>query len=220
MNATKLVAFILFFFISFTFNSIASQDTDPYVLFHKELKLIDIQISFNEDKLNDKEYIISRLAVMARIDQKLRQTNPDISVNNKIKLIKQYSLQFSNELSKMLDHHLWISCEDFGEKACTQAFMIVQHAVPNPGLQHKVLFVLDELHKKNSIPSWHYAYLYDRIVVAHYSKFKVKQRFGSQWYLTSDSKKKLFPFEGSFEDLNQRRIAFGMPKLDLSEYVP
>ncbi|HXN71208.1 MAG TPA: DUF6624 domain-containing protein [Candidatus Acidoferrales bacterium] len=83
----------------------------------------------------------------------------------------------ANRLRELIDLHGWpaedIAAKDGGESA----WFIVQHSVGEPKFQRDALGMLQACVAEGRVPSWHAAYLEDRIAL-HEGR---PQRYGTQW---------------------------------------
>lgn len=178
------------------------------------LKLAIQQItpeSLQPNKINDKEYVKNRLDILSKIEVLMREEQYTQCITPEfLKLVEEQNRIAVNELKKIMEKYLWITVPEFGFKASEDAWIIVQHAMHDPEFQHKVLYLMEYCLSKKEIDPIHYANLYDRIT-SHYKKFGMKLKYGTQ--VTYNDKKKeleLLPYDGTLEDLNERRSKIGL----------
>lgn len=80
-------------------------------------------------------------------------------------------------LRRLIAEHGWPAEDMAGKDGAEAAWLIAQHAIGEPEFQHQVLDLLNVCAKEKRTPTWHAAYLEDRIAF-HEGR---PQRFGSQW---------------------------------------
>jgi hypothetical protein len=71
----------------------------------------------------------------------------------------------------------WPDAQLVGDDGAEAAWLIVQHAIGEPELQHDALKLLRGCVERGTVAAWHAAYLEDRIALYE----DRPQRYGSQW---------------------------------------
>ncbi len=192
-NLFSALSLSLFFVSSFA-NAARFERVDSD-LKNYDTKVAEIQSDFEKTKsnVNDKEWVKSKLNFMVEVDQFMRsmwqspiQNNytPEETVYFKTEfLLRNDNLDSENtaDLKKLLKIYSWFTISDFGTKADSQAWLIVQHADLDPNFQNEVLAVLTDLLPKKETNPQNYAYLFDRIAASWNDQSKRKlQRYGTQ----------------------------------------
>ena len=83
----------------------------------------------------------------------------------------------ANRLRELIDLHGWPAEDIAAKDGCESAWFIVQHSVGEPKFQRDALGMLQACVAEGRVPSWHAAYLEDRIAL-HEGR---PQRYGTQW---------------------------------------
>jgi hypothetical protein len=78
---------------------------------------------------------------------------------------------------EVIELHGWPAEDIAGKDGAEAAWFIAQHAIGEPQFQKQVLTLLHACTAENRVPSWHAAYLEDRIAMYEGRP----QRYGSQW---------------------------------------
>ncbi|HEV7233744.1 MAG TPA: DUF6624 domain-containing protein [Sphingorhabdus sp.] len=79
-------------------------------------------------------------------------------------------------LKKLVEKKGWPTIPMVGERASSNAWLLVQHADHDPAFQLTALRLMEPLVSKGEVRKGDYAYLYDRIML----KLSGKQRYGTQ----------------------------------------
>jgi hypothetical protein len=103
------------------------------------------------------------------------------------------------------DRHGWPPKSIIGDEASEAAFMIVQHAVADPGFQQRALDAIEALGPLNEVNPWHFAYLSDRIR----RQRGESQRYGTQCFKHPEAGWMCDPCEDP-ENLDARRRSVGL----------
>lgn len=104
----------------------------------------------------------------------------------------------------------WFSISEAGEEADHAAFLIVQHADQNVPFQQAVLERLSILVEQGETSVSNFAYLSDRVAV----NTGQAQLYGTQGWCTGMGTWEPREFEGSLDDLDQRRVDVGLEPLE------
>jgi hypothetical protein len=115
-------------------------------------------------------------------------------------------------VKKIIEIHGWTVLSKFGKQTDQQMWLLVQHADHDPLFQAAIAFLLEQLVPLNETDNKNFAYLYDRVAVK-FQRLGLKQRYGTQ----VDSSLELFPFEGTEQELDQRRAQVDLEPI--SEYL-
>jgi hypothetical protein len=94
-------------------------------------------------------------------------------------------------LRAIVERKGWPSIPAVGERASSNAWLLVQHADHDPAFQLKALRLMEPLVAKGEVSKRDYAYLYDRVML----KLTGKQRFGTQFGGCDGTGYKLRPLE-------------------------
>ena len=177
-------------------------------------KKIDFeQKHFPKGDLADKAYVLMILSKMAAMDQEIREkvikdfkeqwTDP--KVGNLLVSMDQFH---TTKMKEILKCYGWITISQFGEVADDQAWTLIQHADADPFFQAGCLFVLSKLIDQGETSKKNYAYLYDRVALK-FPMLGMKQRYGTQ-VTVSNNEVTILPYEGSLQELNQKRHEAGI----------
>jgi len=111
-------------------------------------------------------------------------------------------------LLEIINEHGWTGKSLVGEEGAEAAWIIAQHAISDPALQHRCLTLIEEAVRKGEIPAWQMAYLTDRICV-----FEGRgQVYGLQF--DWDEAGEMNPCEiEDIENVDERRRSVGLPPL-------
>jgi len=143
-----------------------------------------------------------RLLEIHQVDQRtaITETDPEVS----LRVRQQHVL----ELAAIVERFGWPTLEMFGEKACTAAFLVVQHAGFDPVFQEAMLKRMTDAVLEKRFPARYVAYLEDRIAVGK----NLPQLYGTQGRCVSAGLWK--PLEiGHPLTVDLRRQAFGLGAL-------
>jgi hypothetical protein len=209
-----------------------------------DLKNYDTRVQLMRDDFNklepdisNKEWVISKLNFMFEIDQYMRsmmmfpsQSNYTSEETEYFK--KQFAPRFENldrqntsELKDLLKIYYWFKISEFGEKADSQAWILVQHADLDPQFQKNVLIILADLWPKKETSPKNYAYLFDRVAASWNDPSKrTLQRYGNQGLCIGYKAWEPIPMENP-EHINERRASVGLNtleeyKLQVREFCP
>jgi len=129
------------------------------------------------DVLNDE--LRAELIAMREEDLRVRQELLDAGLlgGPYVPVMEAVHVKNAARLRQIIAGHGW-PAEDIASKdGAEAAWMIAQHAVGEPEFQRTVLRLLQQCAAEGRAPSWHAAYLEDRIAL-HEGR---PQRYGSQW---------------------------------------
>lgn len=188
-------------------------------------RIIQEQTNFPQGDLLDVEYVQSILSYMYEIDQDVRveflqdlQINGiggrDLQNDELACLVNEVGAFHLNIMKQILAVHGWITISRFGADADYQAWLLIQHNDGDLFFKAGCLFVLTELVERGETNAQNYAYLYDRVCLG----FGINQKYGTQFMVTEEKKIVLYPYQGSFEDLNTRREKIGVLQ-SIAEYI-
>ena len=110
-------------------------------------------------------------------------------------------------LSERIEQSGWFTISEHGEDADLAAFLIVQHADQDVQFQRNMLNQLEPLAESGDTDSGRYAMLIDRVAV----NSGELQVYGSQGYCSGPMEWQARPYEGTQEELDQRRQNVGLP---------
>lgn len=223
--------YILHFIIFFIFpTTLWATDFDRV---DSDLKVYDnriqsMQSEFSQKKPDpsDKEWVKSKLSFMVEIDQYTRSMWTFPSKNDYSKEETEYfgkqflprnealDRQNTSDIKDLLKIYHWFTVTEFGERADSQAWLIVQHADLDVNFQKDILNILTELWPKNETSPKNYAYLFDRVAASWGDTSKrTLQRYGTQGQCLGPKQWEPLPMEDP-EHINQRRSSVGLNTLD------
>lgn len=171
--------------------------------------VINSKLTINDVKLKDKKYVEQILHLAASLDQKIRSSEY-VQCKNIFSLMEQIDKNNTDILKKITKIYAWFPISIFGDKAVSDAWLLVQHS-QDLTLQHKVLFIMEHLMANNEANKEHYALLYDRVAL-NYIDLGIKQKYGTQ-FIVKRNKVIMLPYTGSIDDIEKRRKNFGMQPL-------
>jgi hypothetical protein len=111
-------------------------------------------------------------------------------------------------IKEIINNGGWPLESEVGEDGAEAAWLIVQHAVLEPGFQKKCVILLENAVEKGEANSWHLAYLQDRVLV-HENK---PQIFGTQ-HIANNGKMEPLPIE-DIQQANLKRAELGLWSLE------
>ena len=118
----------------------------------------------------------------------------------------------AERLSAILHEHGWPSRSLVGEKAAQAAWLILQHAISNPGLQRHGLWVLRTVVAAGEVPPVHVAMLEDRIR----SNEGRSQLYGTEFDWDEQGQLNPLPIEDEENvDVRRREVGLGPLALDI-----
>jgi len=182
--------------------SVYACDFDPQIE-SIERKIKESRQVLDKQALDDVEVVKHHLATMGSVDQEVRKLFIDLDTPMTRKLLTEVDFLHTEHLKAILVIHGWITITKFGKEADRQAWLLVQHADHDPDFQKHCVLLLQQLYPSGETDKKNYAYLYDRVALK-FQDFGLKQRYGTQAKI-ADDQIELCPFEGSPEDVNQRR---------------
>ena len=169
----------------------------------------------NENNLHNKKYLKQVLHRAADIDQKIR-SNEYAQCENLQSAMGEVDNNNTVLLSKLIGIYSWFPISTFGDEIASDAWLIVQHT-QDIALQHKVLFIMQNLITCNEANKEHYALLYDRVAL-NYRDIGIKQKYGTQFTIEGN-KVVMEPYDGSIAKIEERRKNLGMQSLQEYEKI-
>lgn len=173
----------------------------------------------------DVAWVEAKLQFMFDIDQFMRSymsipSKHGYTEEERAYYIKEFSPRFeavdqsdTSDMKKLLALYDWIRISMFGEKADSQAWLIVQHADKDIEFQKNVLVILEQLYPIGETLPANYAYLYDRVASSWADPSQRKlQRYGTQGSCLGPGKWEPIPIEDPAH-LDERRASMGMPPM-------
>lgn len=202
---------IVFMMMSFSLPIWAHDFNERFELLERKVK--ESRQILDHKSLDDIETVKQHLTVMADIDRDVRVLFIDNINNTRIRqLLEEIDHFHTGHLKAILAIHGWINISKFGKEADRQAWLLVQHADHDPHFQTRCVSILEKLLPLNETDRKNYAYLYDRTAL----KRGLRQRYGTQAKI-ADNQIELLPFEGSLNDLNERRCKMSLEPIE--EYL-
>ncbi len=177
---------------------------------------------------SEKDWLLKKLQHMVNMDQFMRnqlihfigpsdQQLDDEARSAVLKRWQQIDYENTIDLKALLKTHSWFTISQFGKKADSNAWLLVQHADHDPAFQQEVLSKLEKLYPAGETSAANYAYLYDRVAASNHDITKRRlQRYGTQGTCTGPGKWEPLPIEDP-EHVDERRLAVGLPPL--AEYI-
>ncbi len=182
-----------------------------------DMKIIEQKLQQHQNQcptgdIKQISYVKTIIDYMYGFDQEFRKLcmkNPsDERLGKWLKKLDEFHTARMKEILKV---HGWIVISKFGIEYDKKAWLIIQHADDDPFFQAGVLFLMEKLVDKGETDLKNYAYLYDR-VAGKFHHIGLRQKYGTQVNLEKDTVK-LQPHEGSVEDVERHRKAFGLEPL-------
>ena len=124
-------------------------------------------------------------------------------------VMREIHERHNRRIREIVAAHGWPGRRLVGDDGCQAAWLVVQHAVLEPGFQDSCVPLLEAAVAEGDAPAWQLAYLKDRMLVRHGRP----QIYGTQYRMTETGKS--VPFE--IEDpagVDERRRAIGLPSLE------
>lgn len=113
-----------------------------------------------------------------------------------------------DRLSEIVEAHGWPGRSLVGEDGADAAWLVLKHAIGDPGLQRRCLPLLELAAAGGEIPPWHFATLLDGIRFYEGRP----QVYGSMFDWDENGEMAPWPIEGA-DDVDQRRALAGLPPL-------
>ena len=154
---------------------------------------------------------------MYQLDQKTReQYLKDRSNQAIIDRMFQIDCAHAVAMKAIIAKHGWMIISKFGTQADNQAWLLVQHADHDPLFQEQCLYLLQNLVDVKETNQKNYAYLYDRVALQSQA-LGMKQKYGTQYFISGSGDLSLQPYEGTLQDLNERRALIGL--MPIEDYI-
>jgi hypothetical protein len=113
-----------------------------------------------------------------------------------------------DRLSEIVEVHGWPGRSLVGEDGADAAWLVLKHAIGDPGLQRRCLPLLELAAAGGEIPPWHFATLLDGIRF-----YEGRQQvYGSMFDWDEDGELAPWPIEDA-DQVDQRRALVGLPPL-------
>ncbi len=165
------------------------------------------------EKLTHIDEVKVNLKLMYDIDQAIRADILEKREHPKVRIfLKKTAQLYTDYLKTILALYGWITISKFGNEADRHAWLLVQHADHDPLFQAGCVFLLQQLMPLGETDPQNYAYLYDRVAL-NFQSLGLKQKYGTQ-VEEKDGKWQLMPFEGTLEQVNQRRQEVGLGSVE------
>jgi hypothetical protein len=113
-----------------------------------------------------------------------------------------------NRLSEIVEAHGWPGRSLVGEDGADAAWLVLKHAIGDPGLQRRCLPLLELAAAGGEIPPWHFATLLDGIRFYEGRP----QVYGSMFDWDENGELAPWPIEDA-DEVDQRRALVGLPPL-------
>lgn len=211
---------------SFIFVSILAGFLSSNLDAHDELrrKFCQEQEHFPQGDISNVQYIQTVLSMMYDLDQEIRAAyienlqrmgseDKDVELEQLMVQVAQFHLRIMKDI---LAVHGWITISKFGEQADHQAWVLIQYDDGDPFFYIGCLFLLSDLVEKGETNRVNYAYFYDRISLKFMS-IGMRQKYGTQFMFNEDQQVVLVPYDGTLEDITQRREQMGITQI-VEEY--
>ena len=177
-------------------------------------KKVKAQQQFVVGDLHDIEYVKNSINEMCQIDQEVRV----YFMKNRSNLVAIEMMHEMDQIHTMrmkaiITQHGWMTISKFGAQVDSQAWLLVQHADHDPLFQEQCLLLLQNLLETKETNSRNYAYLYDRVALQS-SVMGMKQKYGTQYFISDSGDVSLRPYDGTLQDLNERRDLMGLMPIE------
>ena len=177
--------------------------------------VVESNIMVDNNKLTDKEYVKQILHKASEIDKRIR-SDDYMQCENLSSAMEAIDENNTVSLKKVLSAYSWLQISTFGDVTVSDAWTIVQHS-QDLNLQHKVLFIMEQLLASHEANKQQFALLYDRVAL-NYITLGVKQKYGTQ-YMIEDNTVVMQPCEGTIAQIDERRKDFGLPPVHEYEKI-
>lgn len=174
----------------------------------------------------DKEWVKLKLSFIFEVDQYMRSMWQLPSKSNYSSEETEYfereflprndhiDQQNTSDLKDLLKIYHWFKISEFGEKADSQAWLLVQHADLDPQFQKNVLIILTDLWPKKETNPKNYAYLFDRVAASwNDPSNRSLQRYGTQGQCVGPKAWQPIPMEDP-KHVDERRASVGLNTLE------
>lgn len=146
------------------------------------------------------------LLEMGREDQAVRSSNPDFQDRKVVEKFLATDASNLARLKKIVAEHGFPTPPMVGQDGFNAAWLLVQHADPDPAFQQAML---EQMVEKRLLGGEHLALLTDRVLRAQGKP----QRYGSQ-FTPEDGRQVPEPIEEPLDKLDERRASMGMMPFD------
>ena len=175
---------------------------------------IKVMQQFVVRDVHDIDYVKSIIDAMYQFDQEVRvHFIKDRSNPAAIEIMHEMDRVHTQTMKAIVAQHGWLTISKFGVQADNQAWLLVQHADNDPLFQEQCLFLLQDLITTQETNLKNYAYLYDRVALQSQA-MGMKQRYGTQCFVSDTGDVSLQPYEGSMQDLDVRRQLIGFMPIE------
>jgi hypothetical protein len=124
-----------------------------------------------------------------------------------VRWMQQVDMENTTWLKELVAREGWPTTAKVGAEASKSAFLILQHAVHDPGFQRMMLDTISTAYQAGEVDGQSYALLYDRVTVQSGGK----QRYGTQMQIRNE--RIVFdPIEDSSK-VDSLRASVGLPPL-------
>jgi len=124
-----------------------------------------------------------------------------------VRWMQQVDMENTTWLKELVAREGWPTTAKVGAEASQSAFLILQHAVHDPGFQRMMLDTISKAYERGEVDGQSYALLFDRVTVQSGGK----QRYGSQAQLRN-GRIVFDPMEDSSK-VDSLRASVGLPPL-------
>ena len=146
------------------------------------------------------------LLEMGRKDQAIRSPHPDFQDPKVVEKFLAADASNLARLKKIVAEHGFPTPSMVGQDGFNAAWLLVQHADPDPAFQQAML---EQMVEKRLLSGEHLALLTDRVLRAQGKP----QRYGSQ-FTPEDGRQVPQPIEEPLDKLDERRASMGMMPFD------
>lgn len=175
---------------------------------------IKVEQQFVVDDVHNVDYVRKVINDMYELDQNIRKEFiKDRSNPVAIEIMHEMDQIHTMIMKAIIAIHGWMTISKFGVQADNQAWLLVQHADHDPLFQEKCLYLLQDLVELQETNQKNYAYLYDRVTLQSQA-LGMKQKYGTQCFLSDTGDVSLQPYEGTLQDLNERRTLIGLMPIE------
>lgn len=178
----------------------------------------------------DKAWITARLQHMVDVDQYVRRFTQEgfargfSAQENAIfgpriaERMTAVDIANTAELKTLLPASGWFGISEYGERASTNAWLLIQHADKDPQFQREIVKRLEPLAATGEVKPSNYALLFDRVALSFNDPDRrTLQRYGTQGQCTGPGTWAPFPVEDP-DKLDERRRSVGlMPEAEYQQ---
>lgn len=185
-------------------------------LYDKKMAEIFAKLNGKSEDLNNKDWIVLKLANLFEADQFMRLFAPPHQKQFSADEQEYYAKEFQKRwrevdissaeyMKKIIKIYTWVKISEFSKETDLHGWILVQHADHDVEFQKQVLPILEKLYPLKETNPANYGYLYDRIAVNE----KRLQRYGTQGMCVGKNEWEPKPMENPAQ-VDERRATLGL----------